>query len=419
MKKSLFMIFAAMTALFMVSCEPESSTLPAVSFVSASPQAVDGKIILKADVTNYDGPEVSVPVVFGGTAVMDVDYTVSSESFIVGGSNPVLEITVTLTNEISVEEKTITATIVEPDGFNKGQYPMCQYTIGEFLGYVSFKSALADLTFTLEIAAQIYDKAGLLTQASQNVELELEVDTENSTAVEGTHFEFVDSEKKLVISEGKSEGTTSVRSLLYDPDHSTIVLTIKENDKFLIGQTAKLTVNILSPDWSQFSGEWVMNEVVTTAEVLDSYWYGSCTYNGLPEFNSADRVTIDFTDKKFIPSFESTLSNYFIGDSNIITHENYNLKTSDWTTEIEVRLIELDNINRYFSSSEFSEDKNALVGIRLITDDSGQELLDMYIIDHNSRTFMKELTEFEALYSDKPSARDYGSYLNYTFKRAE
>ena len=69
MKKSLFMIFAAMTALFMVSCEPEDTVeVPTVSF-AVQPVNVDGVFTLTLMTSGYDGTDpVTVPVNFSGTA---------------------------------------------------------------------------------------------------------------------------------------------------------------------------------------------------------------------------------------------------------------------------------------------------------------------------------------------------------------
>lgn len=174
--------------------------------------------------------------------------------------------------------------------------------------------------------------------------------------------------------------------------------------------------SFVTPD--EMHGQWVMNKIVTTSANLDDLWGGMCTYNGLPGFNASDAISFDMPAGKAVPSFSSTYKNYFIGESSIRELGTYELDV-DIMTQFELRLFEFDNINRYFHPTEKSEDTTAYVGFRVITDAvTGEELLDMYVIDHTSKSFMPELLECGFLYdTKKPVAAMIGVYLNATFKR--
>jgi len=49
-------------------------------------------------------------------------------------------------------------------------------------------------------------------------------------------------------------------------------------------------------------------------------------------------------------------------------------------------VIELDNVNRYFSATETSENKLAYVGLSIDTEDSN--LLHFLVVDHETKTFL-------------------------------
>lgn len=166
-------------------------------------------------------------------------------------------------------------------------------------------------------------------------------------------------------------------------------------------------------------GQWVMNEIVTDDGWLSDVWFGfGVTMFDLPEYDSTDTITFDLAAGKAYPSFNSTYNNYFIGEANIAEIGEYKFRV-DLTTTLDLRLIEFDNINRYFHPTEKSEDTKAYVGFRVITDAvTGDDLLDMYVIDHTSKSFMPELLECGIYNSEKPVAAIQGTYLNATFKRA-
>ena len=421
MKKTLLATLAVMTA-FMVSCEPENVT-PTVSFQSPMASLVDGVATLSISVTDYTGDAVSIPVTFAGTAEKGVDYIVSADEFVVGGASPVTEITVTPTS--SGDGKTVTATIAAPTGFALGQIPTCQVEVTGFPRYITFQSRYGILKGSLDITVQSFDAAGSSLVFENAGTIGIEVVPESTTAVEGTHFEFDGGTREVAIDAGEDSGVFTINLLKYEEGADKLTLRITKTSQFSLGQYDEMEITLSGPDWDNISGKWTMNEIVTDEESFknDIGQWMTITLDGFPQLNTADAITIDTQTGKFTPDMQSEFKNYFIGKSNMTRGEEYNLRVSNdiIIPPVRLQLLELDNVNRYFTEGNVSVNKTALVGVQIILDENGEELLDMYIIDYEPHSFLKEL--IDAYYIDPsgtpPVAATTGAFINMTFKRAE
>ena len=414
--KKLFLILSVVAAAA-VACTPEAAKKPAVSFETALPVVAGEISTFTITVADYAGTDpVTIPVTFGGTAVKGTDYTVSAEEFVWGGDKPVTSIQVTTL--VFDDTKTLTLSLDLPAGWIAGKYPSSQTTLASKLGYVSFEKSSLGLTGSAEVVVSVFDGNGNPLTLENDAEFTIAV-ADESTAQETTHFTL--SSKTVTIPAGSKSASFTV-SMVGDEaviDHDQIVLTLDPGAKFSIGDYGEMTIGVWGSAWAKLNGKWVMNEIVTTADVLDGYWYGGCTYVGLPEFNSADAITFDVAEGKAVPQFSSTYKNYFLGESNIVKESNYFLRTGMGGAGVDLLLIEFDNINRYFHDTEKSEDTKALIGFRVIEDEeTKEELLDMYIVDHTSKSFMPELNGFSVYETVKPVAAMTGCFLNATFKKA-
>ena len=414
-------MMAAMTV-FMVSCEPDNTVeIPTVSF-AVQPVNTDGVFTLTLMTTGYNGTDpVTVPLTFSGTAEKGVDYSVSDEAFIIGGATPVT--TITVTTLTTVNDKSVTAAISAPDGFQLGQLSSVTMALTPVRVYASFSTNQTTALESSTVTIQTYDSNGALKRMDRDQTIEFEVDTERSTAVLGTNFEFASDAQSVVVGKGELAASFVVNLLEYEEGHNTVVLRIKEGENLYLGTNARIEIIFAGSPWEAINGEWVMNELVTDLEYFngeDGVYSGwGFTFDGFPEFNAEDRISFDTENGTYKPSFKSTFSNYFKGEGNISDNGDYFIRTGSGGAGFSVQLIQMDNINRYFSSTDISEDNVALIGIRFITDDTGEELMDMYIIDHTSHSFMPELEEYMMYGTEKPVASDSGCYLNMTFKRAE
>lgn len=423
MKKSLFMIFAAMTALFMVSCEPEDTVeFPTVSF-AVQPVNVDGVFTLTLMTSGYDGTEpVTIPLDFSGSAVEFEDYRLSAEAFVIGGTEPVN--TITVTTLTTVPDKELTISLTAPEGFVLGKIPSVTLSLTPVKIYLSFETNAVSAPEAATVVLNTYDGQGALKRVGQAMTVEVEVNTEKSTAELGTHFVFDSDEpegniQKVVVEASDLEGALTINLVKYEEGHNTVVLNIKETENSPIGEYGEVAITFSGSLWTKLGGTWVINEFVTDREYYEGMYgdAGATGFELFPTITQNDKITFDLSGNKFIPEFSGSFKDYFIGESSIKQGDYYD---AYGMIDPAVLLVELDNVNRWFSPTETSEDKVAYIGARFITDEgTGDELLDFYVLDYESHTFCPEwLDPIYGMYMpDKPTAGIV--YLEMTFKRAE
>lgn len=407
-------------AIVLVACSKEEDTRPSVSFETAIPTTVDGASVLSITVKDYTGSDpVTIPVTFSGTAEKDVDYAVSAEAFVYGGTSPVTTIKVT-----PVEYgtgKTVSAALDIPGGFTIGKYTTSTFTLSDKVGYCSFVSKSAILTSSASIPVGIYDNNGSSFILQNGDEIAVSVNTDKSTAEEGVHFKFSD-KSAAIISPSKNQGSVEIEFLKLEEGKDKIVLTLQPTSKYSIGNYQETTIDILGSYWDMLDGKWTMNEILTDQKFYEEMWSDMCTgYEFIPTYNSEDNFIINIAEGKFTPSFKSDFKNYFLGEANIVKGEEVTYHSGLDLSTVTVQSFIVDNVNRYFSGSDFSEDKEGYVGARIIDGPtSGTKLLELHIFDHTSKSFMPELLDFEMYSENKPVAIG-GSHMAIiaTFKKAE
>lgn len=418
MKKYLFAALAL--TMMMVSCTEETKEVPSVSFETAIPVTSGGVTTFNVTVDKYSGTDpVTIPVTFGGDAVKGEDYSVSSESFVWGGSSPVTSIKVTAL-KFGTGRK-VTASLEIPQGWTAGSYTTSEVTLADKLGYATFRSKKQLMTDKVVVAVELYDAEGNARRLAEGGEVAVKVNTEESTAAEGTHFRFAD-KKAAVIPAGSNEGEVTIEMIgdAVEEGCDKIVLEIDTEEMFELGQYGKLEISIAGADWNKFEGEWVLNEFVTDAAYIQNeMWFSDEDMAGFPQVAEGDSFIIDLESGQFIPEFESDLANFFIGISDINRSEEYTLTAGMGDKRI-LQMMELNNTNRNFSAKSQSEDKVSLVGARIIKDETTQEdLLDLYILDYKATDFLTMYIDYGMYNETKPVATSTCVFLNLTFKKAE
>ena len=432
MKKYLFALLAV-AALFTGCEKSKEQPLPEVSFETASPILSDDGVATFRIVSDYKGQDaVTIPVKFSSTngAVAKTDYTVSAEAFVLGGAQPLTQISVTPL--VYGSKKDVSAEIVIPEGFKAGKLTKSSFVISEKLGYVSFSMSKSIMTDNIEVGISVFNDKGHEQKVSVDTEFEVKVNTEKSTAVEGTHFKFTNG-KSVKVEKGKSSAAVKIELIGEDADaeHNLLVLELVESQKYAFGDKISTKVEISGPTWKVFGGKWVIKEIVDKEE--DFYQNGETaeTMAGYPKFNNEDSFTIDFNSGTFTPDFKSSLKNYFVGESKFTTcgqpkwrgeNKNYNIKFG-FSRSFMANVIELDNVNRYFSETETSESKLAYLGLALDSEDPN--LLHVLVVDHESRSFLKKVAEgfggYDTLYNggERPTANQSNVGFELTFTKAK
>ena len=431
MKKVLFALLAG--AVLFAGCEKaQDQELPEVSFASASPLISDDGTAAFSISSNYSGTEaVTVPVKFSSSngAVKGTDYSVSAEAFVLGGTAPVTQIVVTPI--IYGSKKDVIAEITVPDGFKAGKTVKSSFTVSDKLGYVSFAGKKTIMTETATIEIDVLNANGLAMQVTEDAEFAVEVNAEKSTAVEGTNFKFTDG-KTVKVAKGQSSGKLQLEFLgeEADEEHNVLVLDLVDNAKYAMGQNIQMTVTISGSTWKIFNGKWVIKEIVNDLqEFYDYAGEDETSMAGFPKFDAEDSFTIDFSTGTFIPDFKSSFKNYFIGTSNFTTCGQPEWRGSKYNIIFGMAqrymayVIELDNVNRYFSATETSENKLAYVGLSIDAEDPN--LLHFLVVDHEATTFLLKSVEWyesrDAMYNnlERPTANQSTMGFEVTFTKAE
>ena len=458
--KKIFALMCAVSVVF-AACTPEGAgILPAVSFESAVPVVSDGVATFKIATANYDGTEpVTIPVTITSEAVQGTDFTVSAEAFVVGGTSPVTEITVSTLNFGT--GKTVTMNLGIPAGWNAGQYTTSTFALTDKLGWVSFVNKKGGMTDKATITIALYDAMGNSLNLNNEDKITVSVNTSESTAVEGTHFSFA-GEKTVTIAAGENKGTL-VLNMIGDAvveGADKLVLELDPGSKYELGANHKTTITILGSEWNRLAGEWKIDKMLVDAETLRTGWDYENTLTGyefIPSYDAdGDGVTDTNTDDKIVfdmdaltltPYFKSTFKNYFVGVSNITPAGSCSLAVggqnaeSNWNPDgyikgyVSTPMIELDNTNRYFSPTAQCEEKESYLAYGMKKDTDNNDVLILYFVDvtpkesyfpqwtehmfNTSPDYVDDYTWSWIYNTSRPYNTDnYPSFLIASFKRA-
>lgn len=397
------------TALVTVSCSKEEDNT--IHFEKERYAITTGTLKVRLVVPSGQTNGQEIPVTFSGEAIKGNDYTVSSEKYIADGNAENLTISISAKNNFSTPKVII---------MNAGDAKTTILLGKRDAMLYSFESASYVLAQEVEVRVGILNaRTGEYMSAPNDVEVKMGV-ADTSTAVEGTNFEFVN--KSAVIKKGSNYCTFTLKKLNYEKGKDLIVLKplVTEEEGFIEGQYPTTEVKMIEGYAYDLMGTWVMNEMVTTPVSLSTLWgylMDSDTEN-LPRFDANDTFTFEsgaYSGFQLTTNLSSSLKDYFSSGSEFTFDKDYDIHVG--MQKITLQLLLLKNVNRFFSPTEKSEDKEAYLGVRNIVDEStGEVLLDVYIIDHNSKSFLQSVSDY-AYMPYKPTADNIYSYINFTLKK--
>lgn len=421
MRKFLFALLAA-PLLFGACSDDNDESTPTLSFAKPVLALSTGSVTLDLQVSGVDlsslASPVTVPVAFSGTAVKGSEYSVSAEQFILGGNNQSLSITVTALDNYD-EAKEIVATLGSVADFIPGKNATTKISLG-VKGKIMYSFSVKSMTMgeTGSVQLDLYTATGAKYTAPQYIVIPIEI-AEGSTAVENTNFTF-EGAKQLVVAQGKSSGAITLKAGTLETGKDKVVLkTGLENNKgFVRGQYNEITVTIFGSYFSKLEGTWKMSAEGNYDPTEFANLNGSSSDNdkptfdadmaALPAYNAKDRLV--FTEEGLTTSLESTLKNFFRENSGISKGEEIIVREG-MGTKVPLQLILLDNVNRYFSATEQSEDTEAYIGINFKDGDSNK--MKIYFVDYNSKSFLVDKIYYD---ETKPTAT-YSPFISFTFER--
>ncbi len=413
MKRILYTIILA--AAF--SACSEIAMTPALSLYSNKPEVLEETAIFRmAALYLPEDAEYRVPVTFGGTAERGIDYEVSADAFVFGGENPVDSIVVT-TLKFSTG-KTVSMSVAIPEGMESGHHLSAEYTLQEIPAYITFEQNYRMVADSTMVRFGLMDKESKGKVIGIDAEVSLLVDKEKSTAVEGVDFEFADS-SHFTIPAGSGMGELKIRKLKREAEagKDRIVLSLSHNkDKFGEGLIREMEISLLDTLWGRLDGKWQIDTLVTDTTYMKNFWGEQCTgYDLFPKYNENDAVSFNLESCLFEPSFRSDFDLYFTENTFFMKNAPLSLDLGDGRTA-DLQTFLLGETNRYFSDESESEDRQSLVGMRIIEGlEEAPDTLDFYVIDYISKSFMPELEAMEKYAPEKPVAASPGLFINITF----
>lgn len=416
MKRYILSIIIAAATL--ISCSDELTLTPAVSFFNEKPEMTDSTAVFRL-ATSFmtDSTERVFPVTIGGTAERGIDYILSADAFVTGGKSPVDSIVVTTLRFGT--EKTVTMTVELPEGTEGGKYITSGFTIQDNPAYITFSRDFGILADSASVAFSLTDKAGRKKALAKDIDISVVINHHKSTASEGTDFSFTDS-TRFTIKAGETKGSIMIARPDSSPEKGKdrVFLNIGHDELYGDGTIAEMELHLMDRKWSRLHGSWDIDSLVTDSLYMAGYWGDSYTcLDLLPRYNKFDSMEFDLENSVFEPSFYSDLEYYFLDDTYFRTGNEMDLDTGNGKT-VPIQTFIIDNTNRYFSAEEKSEDTESYIGFRLTEGAKGTaDTLDLYVIDHTSRSFMPEL-ESEGKYApEKPVAASPGLFINARFTK--
>ncbi len=418
MKRALSAII--ISAAMLAACSEDITFTPGISFLTPDPEILEETAIFRVIAQSFSSADsVRIPVVFGGTAEAGSDYEASADHFVFSSESPTDSIVIS-TKRLGTE-KTVSLTLQIPEGFVAGKYPSSEFRLQGKYGSLSFTSSKGYIADTAGYTIGLRDSTGAARVLSRNAHISFAVDTEKSTAVEGTDFEFIGGSSLEIAGGGSSVNFTiaPVAGAL-QKGRDRIVLKVESDDRFDAGAFPELELGILKPEFNVLDGNWKIDTLVTDSLYFEQIWGEQCTgYELVPKFSSSDSFEISFEDASLQPTFRSGLKHFFTGDSQLNFGDEMQVTDPEGNTK-NIQLLSLDKTNRYFSETEISEDSLSFVGVHLMKvmeEETEVDMMEFYFIDHTSKSFMPELESGMKYGTQKPVATELGTYLMATFRK--
>lgn len=360
---------------------------------------------------------MKVPVSFSGTAQRGADYEASADCFVL--TNESLIDTIVVSTKKLGTGRTVSLNLEIPQGFVAGKYPTSEFTLQDKFGYLTFEMTRSFVADTTSYAIVLCDSTGRTKALSKDTPVSFSVNTEKSTAVEGVDFEMVSSADAMIPA-GGAYAVLSIAPLKtsFGDGKDKVVLDVHADEKFETGINPQLEITIIRPELKGLDGNWMMDSIVTDSLYFETTWGAECTgYDLLPEFYAYSMMGFSLYDATFSPSLAQGFENYFIGLSSMSMGEELEIVDAEGNPKT-VQLISLDNTNRYFSETEISEDKVSYIGIYLYDNPEDQsKMMELYVLDHTSKSFMPELEAGNRYGAEKPVAAQPGFYLCAAFAK--
>ena len=393
-------ILMSMTFILASCSSDDNQRLPQIYIDQPFYTLAKGSIELKIKADQAPLTDVFIPVLFGGTAVEGVDFTVSEPSILLGET----EATFTLTRieeNIGDENKELYVNLQKaPEGFSLGLMNYASVNLLNNNGIImSFENSTGKVGFSADFSIKLTNMKGGVYKVKVATTFDIEVD-ESSTAIEGVHYEFVNG-AQVVVPINKNKGSFSIKYLKKEEGKDKLILRLANKDGYAIGSNGTLTVTISGPDI--FTGTWAFDKI-TNLDLFEMYGED---ISKAPKGTPSDRITFEgdsYLEYTFTPDLSGDLKNYFGTSPRKITFKEEGDKSFQENSgaNVKVSILEIPDVNVKFSTTH-KDIRPALVGFRLITVDS-KEVLECTLDDYEPQgeDFGAMIYEFMSSMEDAP-----------------
>ena len=373
-------ILMSMTFILASCSSDDNQRLPQIYIDQPFYTLAKGSIELKIKADQAPLTDVFIPVLFGGTAVEGVDFTVSEPSILLKAGETEATFTLTRIEEnIGDENKELYVNLQKaPEGFSLGLMNYASVNLLNNNGIImSFENSTGKVGFSADFSIKLTNMKGGVYRVKVATTFDIEVD-ESSTAIEGVHYEFVNG-AQVVVPINKNKGSFSIKYLKKEEGKDKLILRLANKDGYAIGSNGTLTVTISGPDI--FTGTWAFDKI-TNLDLFEMYGEDiSKARKGKP----SDRITFEgdsYLEYTFTPDLSGDLKNYFGTSPRKITFKEEGDKSFQENSgaNVKVSILEIPDINIYFSTT-YKNIRPALVGFRLVTVD-GKEMLECTLDDY-------------------------------------
>lgn len=401
MKHRLFLLVLWAIACLGVSCNDDDNDGATLSFGRAY-YVLQAQSALEVDLRASSPVEnaLTVKVNVSGSAIEGEDYSISAKEFVFQPGEDVAKVTITPLENYT-EDREIKLSVEPVAGYslwnNKStiipiepkEVLLCSFT-------KSWVELEAMYMAGIEVKGAISGKFNSLV----DLHLPFEIVEDETTAVEGEHYEIKGDVREFVIPAGKNKAEIQLNFLKREAGKDKIVFKLKlPDDSYQYGNYATLQVQIVGPlSFEKLAGKWeykTFSSETAIRDILGTDPDFASDLDNLPTASSS-AGTIEFIEGteegkgQMISNLTGDLANYLQNCEIEFTDPEYrdlfDLNISAWVSNAY-----FDPVNAYFSPTS-SDFRSAKVGLRLL---DGGETLEIRIEDCEPQDFLQLTYMFE------------------------
>lgn len=377
----MFMI-AGMISVFS-SCSDDDGpevTIPQISVERSHYNLATGEIEVAIKADAAPASDITVPVKVAGTASAD-SYSLNPGQFVLKAGETRSVMTISRVGEPGEDNETLTINLEQGTGYTLGLTNYIEITLLSKNGYImSFEFSEARLNQSEEFGVTLSTISGSAYKPQAEETISIEVDEENSTAIQGEHFKFTNGNNISFLKTNRS--TFGIELIKVEAGKDKLVLRLAEKAGYAYGSNATLTVTLAGQD--NFAGTWAFPSDIDNSSAL-TMW--GTNMDILPKSSSADKITLEGgpDEYTFTPNISGEYKNYFGTAVRKVKYDepvgkNFQENMAAYARNVIFSQLIFPDINVNFSAANTSL-REAKVSLRIISVDN-QEVLEMIVDDY-------------------------------------